>query len=66
MNESGRYWLLDLPLRIFDFSLFLKWESYSQLHCDKEEVIREIPPKKMLDMYAEMADFMGLLVNKRI
>lgn len=31
-----------------------------------EEVIREIPPRKMLDMYAAMAASMGLLVDEKI
>lgn len=31
-----------------------------------EEVIREIPPRKMLDMYAAMAESMGLLVDEKI
>lgn len=30
-----------------------------------DEVIREIPPKKFLDMYAAMAEFMGLFVDKK-
>ncbi|MGM8212556.1 flagellar protein FlaG [Virgibacillus sp. W0430] len=30
------------------------------------EVIKEIPPKKMLDMYAAMADFMGILIDEKI
>lgn len=30
------------------------------------EVIREIPPKKMLDMYAAMTEYMGLLVDEKI
>jgi len=30
------------------------------------EVIREIPPKKLLDMYAEMTKFLGLMVDKKI
>ncbi|MUV39061.1 uncharacterized protein JNUCC1_02933 [Lentibacillus sp. JNUCC-1] len=30
------------------------------------EVIKEIPPKKMLDMYAAMAEFMGLLVDEKV
>ncbi|QCJ42381.1 flagellar protein FlaG [Bacillus sp. S3] len=29
------------------------------------EVIKEIPPKKLLDMYAEMTDYLGLLVDKK-
>lgn len=32
---------------------------------DTQEVIREIPPKKFLDMYAAMAEFMGLFVDKK-
>lgn|SRR5688572_11203051 len=31
-----------------------------------DEVIREIPPKKMLDIYAAMTEYMGLLVDKKI
>src|SRR5690625_2173509 len=30
------------------------------------EVLREIPPKKMLDMYAAMTEFMDLLVDEKI
>ncbi|RFU63942.1 flagellar protein FlaG [Peribacillus glennii] len=30
------------------------------------EVIKEIPSKKMLDIYAAMTDFVGLLVDKKI
>lgn len=30
------------------------------------EVIREIPPEKMLDMFAAMAEHMGILVDERI
>ena len=30
-----------------------------------DEVIREIPPKKLLDMYAAMTDYLGLLVDKK-
>ncbi|WP_458411866.1 flagellar protein FlaG [Schinkia sp. CFF1] len=31
-----------------------------------KEVIREIPSKKMLDMYAAMRDFLGLVVDRKI
>lgn len=30
-----------------------------------DEVIKEIPPKKMLDMYAAMAEFMGILIDEK-
>jgi len=31
-----------------------------------DEVIKEIPPKKMLDMYAYMAELMGLIIDQKI
>ncbi|MFZ3576909.1 flagellar protein FlaG [Virgibacillus sp. DJP39] len=31
-----------------------------------DEVLKEIPSRKMLDMYAAMAEFMGLLVDEKI
>lgn len=31
-----------------------------------DEVIKEIPPKKMLDMYASMTEFMGILIDEKI
>ena len=30
------------------------------------EIVKEIPPKKMLDMYAAMAEFMGILIDEKI
>lgn len=30
-----------------------------------DEIIKEIPPKKLLDMYAGMAEFMGLFVDAK-
>jgi flagellar protein FlaG len=55
-------------------STSLKFEFHEKLHeyyvkiiNDKtKEVVREIPPKKMLDFYAEMTEFMGLMVDKKI
>lgn len=31
-----------------------------------KEVVREIPSKKMLDFYAAMTEFLGLIVDKKI
>lgn len=31
-----------------------------------EEVVKEIPPEKFLDMISSMLDFMGLLIDERI
>lgn len=36
------------------------------INKETEEVIKEIPSKKMLDMYAAMAELMGLIINERI
>jgi len=30
------------------------------------EVVKEIPPKKLLDMYAAMTDYLGLLVDRKV
>lgn len=30
-----------------------------------KEVVREIPPKKMLDMYAAMTEFVGIMVDEQ-
>jgi flagellar protein FlaG len=32
---------------------------------NSEEIIKEIPSKKILDMYAAMTEFMGLFVDKK-
>ncbi|MCH1625059.1 flagellar protein FlaG [Fredinandcohnia quinoae] len=31
-----------------------------------KEVVKEIPPKKLLDMYASMKEFLGLFVDNKI
>ncbi|GGE81765.1 flagellar protein FlaG [Priestia taiwanensis] len=42
-------------------------EYYVELVDDRtQEVIREIPSKKLLDMHAEMITFVGLLVDKKM
>jgi flagellar protein FlaG len=42
-------------------------EYYVQIIDERtHEVVREIPPKKLLDMYAAMMEFVGLIVDKKI
>jgi flagellar protein FlaG len=42
-------------------------EYYVQIIDDHtKEIVREIPPKKLLDMYATMMQFVGLIVDKKI
>lgn len=50
------------------FELHERLERYyvSVIDSETDEVIKEIPPKKLLDMYAEMAAFMGILVDEKI
>lgn len=42
-------------------------EYYVKIVDEKtKETVREIPPKKMLDYYAAMTEFIGLMVDKKI
>ncbi|MDQ0352895.1 flagellar protein FlaG [Alkalibacillus filiformis] len=45
-----------------------KLERYYISIVDQEtdEVVKEIPPEKLLDVYAAMAEFMGFIVDERI
>src|SRR5699024_1058508 len=45
------------------FELHEELERYfvSVVNPETDEIIRDIPPKKMLDMYAKMAEYMGFL-----
>ena len=36
------------------------------INSQTEEVVREIPSKKLMDMYAAMCEFVGILVDKKI
>ncbi|WP_144509560.1 flagellar protein FlaG [Bacillus sp. FJAT-22090] len=36
------------------------------INSKTDEVVREIPSKKLMDMYAAMCDFVGLFVDKKI
>jgi flagellar protein FlaG len=50
----------------FEFHDRLK-EYYVTIVDDvTREVVREIPAKKMLDMYAAMTEFVGLMVDKKV
>lgn len=50
------------------FELHEKLNDYYVTVIDDEtkEVVREIPSKKMLDMYAAMKEFMGLVIDEKI
>lgn len=36
------------------------------INSNTDEVVREIPSKKLLDMYAAMCEFVGIFVDKKI
>ncbi len=50
------------------FELHEELQEYYVTVVDNQtnEVVREIPSKKLLDIYAKMTDFMGLLFDKKI
>lgn len=50
------------------FELHEKLKEYYIKVVDSatDEIIREIPSKKFLDMYAAMTEYMGLFVDKKI
>jgi len=50
------------------FELHEELEKYfvSVVNLETDEVVREIPPRKMLDMYAKMVEYMGFLVDEKI
>jgi flagellar protein FlaG len=59
---------LELTHTNMKFELHEKLERYyvTVVDSDTQEVIKEIPPKKLLDAYAKMAEFMGILVDEKI
>ncbi|MBT2687160.1 flagellar protein FlaG [Bacillus sp. ISL-47] len=50
------------------FELHEKLNEYYVTLVDDvtQEVVREIPSKKLLDVYAAMTEFLGLMVDKKI
>jgi flagellar protein FlaG len=50
----------------FQFHEDLKEYYVSIVDDTTEEVIREIPSKKFLDMYAAMTEYLGLLVDRKV
>ncbi|TYS15179.1 flagellar protein FlaG [Rossellomorea vietnamensis] len=50
----------------FQFHEKLKEYYVTIVDNNSKEVVREIPAKKMLDMYAAMTEYIGLMVDKKI
>lgn len=60
--------LLDQNQTSIKFEFHEKLEEYYVTVIDDvtHEVVKEIPSRKVLDMYAAMTEFLGLLVDKKI
>lgn len=56
------------PQRTLEFSIHKETHSVmiKVLNKDTGEVIREVPPEKLLDVAAKMMEFAGLIVDKKI
>lgn len=50
----------------FEFHEKLNEYYVAVINDNTKEVIKEIPPKKLLDLYAAMAEMMGIIVDKKI
>ncbi|WLR49259.1 flagellar protein FlaG [Halobacillus litoralis] len=50
------------------FQFHDKLEEYyvTIVDSDTEEIVKEIPPKKLLDMYASIAERLGFIVDEKI
>lgn len=50
----------------FEFHEQLKEYYVTIVDNNNNEVVKEIPPKRLLDMYAAMTEYLGLLVDRKI
>ena len=59
---------LELPQTMFEFSIHEKTREIMVKVIDEGtgEVIREIPPEKILDMVAKMWEIAGILVDEKV
>ncbi|RIW39054.1 flagellar protein FlaG [Bacillus salacetis] len=66
INSTNEF--LEASNTSIQFQFHEKLKEYYVTIVDNKtnEVVREIPAKKMLDMYAEMTEFIGLMVDKKI
>jgi len=60
--------ILDMTDTKLRYKYHEELDRYYVTVVDKEtdEVVREIPNKKLMDVYAKMLDFVGVLVDKKI
>ncbi|WP_027965385.1 flagellar protein FlaG [Halalkalibacillus halophilus] len=50
----------------FEFHEKLERYYISVIDRDSEEIVKEIPPEKLLDVHAAMAEYMGFIVDEKI
>ncbi|WP_226643267.1 flagellar protein FlaG [Mesobacillus subterraneus] len=65
---SGMNKLLEPVQTSLKFKYHEKLDEYYVTLIDDEtqEVLRELPPKKLLDIYAAMTEFLGIIVDRKI
>ncbi|MFC4404940.1 flagellar protein FlaG [Gracilibacillus xinjiangensis] len=81
INESGEISNEEVKSMVDGLNSFLKpthtnirYEFHEKLekyyvtvvNSETEEIVKEIPPKKLLDVYASMAELMGFIVDEKI
>ena len=57
--------IADTQLR-FQFHEELNEYYVTIINSQTDEVVREIPPKRLMDIYAAMREFIGVLIDRKI
>lgn len=50
----------------FEFHEKLERYYVTVIDAESKEIVKEIPPKKMLDVYASIAEALGLIVDEKV
>ena len=67
MTESLNEFLETTSTKLrYEFHEKLEKYYVTLVDSETEQVVREIPNKKLMDMYASMLDFIGVLIDKKI
>lgn len=67
MTESLNEFLETTSTKLrYEFHEKLEKYYVTIVDSETEQVVREIPNKKLMDMYASMLDFIGVLIDKKI
>lgn len=58
LSDNGTYAEYEMHEKLKDVMITIR-------DCETKEIVKEIPPKKILDMVAKMIEMVGILVDKR-